>query len=246
MKNIKSNSDINWGKCYDFYEIEFRDNYRTISKPQNNSHFEMLKTRAKKYLKRENTFCEIGFSAGLTLRYATEIFSQVYGRDISEKNIEYTQKELHDEGIKNVRLFHFDLMKKDRGFEGKFDVISFIHGLEHFANEDYKVILDNIKYYLKKDGIFTGALPYKNIYKYRMCPNCEHVFEIDGHISSHDLESITDIFVKNGFQVIYLNNFNLKYYLSASNFIMKFLKFLYYKLKKPTSQIEYIVKPNNS
>ncbi len=234
MKNIKSNSDVDWGKCYDFYEIEYRDNYRTISKPQNESHFETLKTRAKKYLKRDNIFCEIGFSAGLTLRYATEIFGQVYGLDIAKKNVEYTQKELKDEGIKNVKLFHSDLMKKDERFEGKFDVISFIHGLEHFTNENYKVILDNIKYYLKKDGIFTGALPYKNIYKYRMCPNCEHVFEIDGHLSSHDLESMNDIFVKNGFQVIYLNNFNLKYYLSNSNFFWKVLKFLYHILKKPT------------
>lgn len=40
---IKSNRDVDWAKQYDYYEIEMREMYKTLSKPQNDSHFEMLK-----------------------------------------------------------------------------------------------------------------------------------------------------------------------------------------------------------
>lgn len=41
---MKSNRDIDWGKHYDIYEIEFRDMYRNQAKPQNDSFWVMLKT----------------------------------------------------------------------------------------------------------------------------------------------------------------------------------------------------------
>jgi hypothetical protein len=42
QKNI-SNSDVDWAKHYDYYEVEYRDIYRINAKPQNDSHFVMLK-----------------------------------------------------------------------------------------------------------------------------------------------------------------------------------------------------------
>jgi ubiquinone/menaquinone biosynthesis C-methylase UbiE len=206
-----SNTDVDWAKQYDLYEVEFRDIYRTFSKPQNDSHYEMLQNDGKRYLGKDKTFCEIGFSAGLTLRYSFKHFGKVYGIDISPKNAEITREELIKEGYSDFELFDSDILKFDKRFENKFDVISFIHGLEHFSINDYPVVLSNIKKYLKPGGVFTGALPYNLPFNFRMCPNCSHIFEIDGHVSIHNNNTLRQIFVDNEFEIIHLNNFNLKY-----------------------------------
>lgn len=239
-----SNHDVNWAKHYDLYEVEFRESYKTISKPQNESHFELLKSKARDYLKKDKIFCEIGFSAGLTLRYAMPYFKTVYGLDISPKNVEFTSNELKNEGYDNFELNTFDLMKFDERFEDSFDIISFIHGLEHFSVNDYPLVLNNIKRYLKKNGIFTGALPYKNSFNFRICPSCECLFEIDGHVSSHDLKSLRKIFEDNGFKIIWIDNYNLKYVMKQENIFKKCYRLLsYYFLKNHSAnQIEYIIK----
>ncbi len=130
-------------------------------------------------------------------------------------------------------------------FFSKFDVISFIHGLEHFTNRDYPIVLENIKKYLKPNGIFTGALPHKNRFNYRMCPECNHIFEIDGHVSSHNLESLKKIFLDNNFEIFHLSNFNLKYALISSGTLKKMYLYLNYlfNLKQTPKQIEFVVKP---
>jgi ubiquinone/menaquinone biosynthesis C-methylase UbiE len=240
-----SNKDVDWAKHYDYYEVELRDMYRTVSKPQNDSHFEMLKRKGASFLKKDKTFCEIGFSAGLTLRYALGYFGKVYGLDISPKNVELTEKELKAEGYSNFELYTSDLMIFDERFKSKFDVISFIHGLEHFTSDDYPIIFNNIKKYLKPYGVFTGALPFKNLFNYRMCPDCMRVFEIDGHVSSHDINSLKKVFNENGFEIIHLDNFNLKFVLKYGGFLKNVYIFtLHYILNKHSnSQLEYIVKP---
>jgi cyclopropane fatty-acyl-phospholipid synthase-like methyltransferase len=240
-----SNSDVNWAKMYDFYELEMRNIYRTVSKPQNDSHYEMLKDKGAKFLSKNNTFCEIGFSAGLTLRHALNHFGHVYGLDISPKNVELTAKELDSEGFSNFELYTSDLMVFDERFNNKFDVISYIHGLEHFTTDDYPVIFKNIKKYLKSNGVFTGALPFNNQFKYLMCPNCSHVFEADGHVSTHDKTSLKKLFEDNGFEIIHLDNFNMKYALSRGSSLKRIYRFVMYGIlgKQSNAQLEYIVRP---
>jgi SAM-dependent methyltransferase len=244
----ESNENIDWAKHYDFYEVEMREMYRTVSKSQNDSHFEMLRQRAGDYLKKDKIFCEIGFSAGLTLRYALSHFRNVFGLDISPRNVEFTTQELLNEGYTNFELFTSDIMKYESRFRNKFDVISFIHGLEHFSSSDYPVFFDNIKNYLKEDGIFTGALPYKLPFNFRMCPHCYKTFEIDGHISIHDLNSIKMEFINNGFEIIHLSNFNKRYYLKTEGYLKYTYKKLHSILKnKPLNrQIEFIVKKHSN
>lgn len=79
-----------------------------------------------------------------------------------------------------------------------------------------------------------------------MCPNCNYVFEIDGHVSSHDLKTLRDIFTKNGFTIKYLSNFNLKYLMSKGNIFKKIGKLIFYSIfrHKRISQNEFIVKLN--
>jgi cyclopropane fatty-acyl-phospholipid synthase-like methyltransferase len=238
-----SNKDVALSVQYDYYEVEMRHIYMTVSKPQNDSHFLMLQSKGKKFLERSKAFCEIGFSAGLTLRLALKNFDKVYGFDISPRNVEFTRKELKDEGFSNFELYTSDLMVFDQRFENMFDIISFIHGLEHFSEKDYPVIMNNIKKYLKPMGIFTGALPFKNQFNFRMCPVCEHVFEIDGHISSHNINTIRKVFSDNGFQIIHLDNFNLSYAISYGPLLKRAYRFfVYYLLKhRANTQIEFIV-----
>lgn len=238
-----SNTDVDWGKQYDYFEIEMRSMYKTISKPQNDSHFEMLKKHGKNLLSKDKVFCEIGFGAGLTLRHASKYFKKVYGLDISRKNVDYTADELKKEGYENFELYYSDLMKYDPQFEKKFDVISYVHGLEHFSREDYPVFLNNIKKYLREGGYFTGALPNQNEFNFRMCPKCSHVFEIDGHVSSHDVSTLKKLFDENGFKTDYINDFNIHYCLNDGNSLQKIHRLILYKVfnRKYFSQLEFIV-----
>lgn len=240
-----SNKDVNWASHYDFYEIELREMYRTQAKQQNESHFEMVKEHLKNYLDKTKVFAEIGFGTGLTLRYFSPFFNEVYGLDISPQNVEHTKIELSNEGFKNIHLYTLDILTKDERFKGKFDVISFIHGLEHFSEKDYPILFENINYYLSSNGVFTGALPNDLKFNFRMCPNCNHTFEIDGHLSRHTINSLKKLFNENKMEIIHLDNFNYSYYLKSRG-LVKFIvrKFMHKILHKPPKgQLEFIVKP---
>jgi cyclopropane fatty-acyl-phospholipid synthase-like methyltransferase len=247
MRPTISNNDFNWASIYDYYEINLREVYNGIARSQNVSHFEMLKTNAKKYLHKNKSFCEIGFGSGVTLRLASKLFKTIYGLDISEKNVRCTKEELQNEGITNAELFFSNIMIYEEKYQNSFDVISFIHGLEHFSSTDYSGLFENIKRYLKTDGIFTGALPYKLPLNFRMCPHCNQTFELDGHLSVHDLDSISKVFLNNGFKIIHLSDFNKRYSLKSEGM----LKFCYKKVrsilkKEPLhGQIEYVVQIDN-
>jgi cyclopropane fatty-acyl-phospholipid synthase-like methyltransferase len=243
MEKIASNNEFNWASVYDYYEIELREIYNGIARPQNISHFEMLKSKAKGYLGKNKIFCEIGFGSGVTLRLVSPYFKTIYGLDISEKNVKLTTKEFIDEGINNAILNSSNLMIYEEKYKNSFDVISFIHGLEHFSTTDYPDFFNNIKKYLRSNGIFTGALPYKLPFNFRMCPHCNKTFEMDGHISCHDLESIRIEFLNNGFKIIHLSDFNKRYSLKTEGF----LKYSYKKIRSVIKnqqlhgQIEFIV-----
>ena len=161
------------------------------------------------------------------------------------KNVEYTNKELKDEGYTNIDCITFDIMKLNENFKNKFDVISFVHGIEHFSETDYAILFENIKYYLTENGVFTGALPNDLQFNYRMCPSCNNVFEIDGHLSRHTIGSLIKLFEKNNFQIIHLNDFNTKYFLRYRGLV----RTLYYLLRnrvlktRLNHQLEFIVKP---
>ena len=128
-QKLLSNRDVDWARLYDYYEVEMRELYQTVSKPQNDSHYEMIKSKlGARYLNKDKVFCEIGFSAGLTLRYALKHFGMVYGLDISPKNVELTTKELISEGFSNFKLYIYDLMNFDKRFVNKFDVIFLFMG----------------------------------------------------------------------------------------------------------------------
>ncbi|MGE5342990.1 MAG: class I SAM-dependent methyltransferase [Candidatus Omnitrophota bacterium] len=240
----RSNRSVNWANIYDFYEVQMRDVYRTIARAQNESHFELLKHYLKKKILNNHHFAEIGFGCGVTLRLASSYFEKVSGLDVSPKNVALTLQELENEGYKNIELFVSDILQKDERFNGKFDVISFIHGLEHFSSLDYKEFFENIRNYLKPGGFFTGALPNNLIFNYRMCPHCRHVFEIDGHLSTFNVETLAAMFKMHNWTIIYLGSFNPNYFFKK-NSLFRFLhgygNFKILKKEAPM-QLEFIVK----
>jgi len=114
-----SNRDTDWGFHYDWYETENRKIYLEQGKEQNYSHHELIKNKLKSLLNQNKKFCEIGFGAGITLRLMSPYFKEVYGLDISKKNIELTSKELEQEGYKNIKLDYLDIMKYDKNYKNK-------------------------------------------------------------------------------------------------------------------------------
>lgn len=132
MKNNSSNKNTDWGFIYDYYEVENRKMYLEQAIVQNISHFEMLRNQLKFLLNKNKIFAEIGFGAGITLRLMSPYFQEVYGLDISKKNVDLTRKEVEQEGYKNIRIDYLDIMKYDKKYDNKFDVISFIHGWNIF------------------------------------------------------------------------------------------------------------------
>ncbi len=243
----KSNKDYNWGEIYDIYEDELRDNYKNNAKYQNEAHQALLEHFIKLEKIPHYSFCEIGFGHGLTLRWASNFFTEVYGLDISEKNIKITEEELSKEGFKNIHLKKSDILERDESLYEKFDVITFIHGIEHFSQSDYKILFENIKFYLKKGGIFTGALPNNLPLRYRMCPNCKNLFEIDGHYSVHTKQSLKELFNHFKADIIYLDSFNLPYYLKKRSKSFYLLRTFIGKVVKSLDiprdgQLEFIIR----
>jgi ubiquinone/menaquinone biosynthesis C-methylase UbiE len=250
MPALKSNSDYDWSKVYDYSEVSLRHQYKSeYKKHLNKSHYLLVRSRLKQILNKGKTFGEIGFGSGITLRLMAKHFTQLYGLDISPLNVETTKKELIAEGFSNITLRITDILKFDETLINKFDVLSYIHGLEHFSFEDYQVFFENIRRYLKPGGYFTGALPCEGALTYRMCPKCGHKFEVDGHLTTHSVSSLKKLFDLHGFKPVYVDNFNVKYHLikklpgNIPGFLWIFVKYVIMGRRNKIDQIEFIAQP---
>ena len=99
---------------------------------------------------------------------------------------------------------------------------------------------------MKKGGIFSGALPNDLPLKFRICPNCNHVFEIDGHLSSFDKNKLRNLFDIYGFNVIKISDFNYSYYFKFKGLTKTFYRLFVNNVLKKNSkyQLEFIVQEN--
>lgn len=97
------------------------------------------------YIKKElfylKNFAEIGFGVGITLRRMSKYFQNCYGLDISEQNIELTKLEIENEDYNNIKLIQHDILVYNKEYVSKFDLITYIHGIEHFSEKDNKNII---------------------------------------------------------------------------------------------------------
>lgn len=181
---------------------------------------------------------------GVFLRLVSEYYKIIVGLDISEKNIEFSKNEFSIEKIKNIEFIKYNLMDSYSLVE-EYEVIALIHGLEHFSNDDYPIIFKNIRKMLKQGGYFIGALPYELPMTYRICPNCYFKHEIDGHLTKHNLESLSKLAAINNFEIIHLNKFSKYYTEYSKGKLVYFLKKIYSIINKKYdahNQIEFIFK----
>ncbi|MBI5542155.1 MAG: class I SAM-dependent methyltransferase [Bacteroidia bacterium] len=182
---------------------------------------------------------EIGFGNGKTLELLSSIFKWVCGADISPKNIEITRDEFLKKKIANADFRVVDLMNESE-VKVKYDVVLVNHVLEHFRHDELIKVVENLKKLLKNGGKVVGAVPHKLPLTYRICPNCGHSFEQDGHQISYTLDEFENTFKKLGFKNVETRGYNISFLSRNDNMIKKIIRMLYYNMtKQPIMQIEF-------
>jgi len=228
-----SDSDL-----WDLYQTELREIYnrKAYEKP-----IYPLFYLIKKYYKSRPVpanIAEIGFGNGSLLRSLANIIPICYGLDISKKNIEFTEEEFRKNGICNVRFEVYNIMDSPP-VAHRFDAIVLSHVLEHFDDSQLWIVLQNIKRLLNKQGILFGATPYKKPLNPRICQNCGHIFEIDGHKQIFDEQRLKDILEKGGLKILLIRHFNPDHFYYGKPFLWR-LFHRGFLLRDQVTQLEFI------
>jgi SAM-dependent methyltransferase len=225
-------------EMWDLYQIKLRDIYdRKAKEKPIYPLFHFIKQYYKNRPIPEN-IAEVGFGNGGLLRSLSTIFPVCFGLDISGKNIEFTEKAFRQDGICNVKFEVYNIMDVPSQ-EHRFDAIVLSHVLEHFDDDQIKIVLQNVKRLLKPQGIFFGATPYKKFFNPRICPNCGHTFEIDGHKQILDEQKMKTILEENGFKIIQIRHFNPDHFYYGESLWWR-LFHRGFLLKDQVTQLEFI------
>lgn len=223
---------------WDLYQTELREIYnRKVSEKPIYPLFYLIKQYYKSRPVPAN-IAEIGFGNGGLLRSLATIFPVCYGLDISKKNIDFTEEEFRQNGICNVRFEVYNIMDSPLVVH-RFDAMALSHVLEHFDDSQLKIILQNIKGLLNKQGIIFGATPYKKPLNPRICPNCGHIFEIDGHKQIFDEQKLKNILEKDGFNILLIRHFNPDHFYYGKPFLKRLFHRLFL-LRDQVTQLEFI------
>jgi 2-polyprenyl-3-methyl-5-hydroxy-6-metoxy-1,4-benzoquinol methylase len=207
-------------KIWEFYQIEQRAAYL---RPDVLERQESLVRLIMKKAPKKGKLLEIGFANGYLLKLLRNRYD-CCGIDISIKNIEVTREEFRQDHIDNVEFIATDITEHD--FNKKFDIVVACHVLEHFDDHSLANLLYNIYTILNHNGVLVGSVPYKQDLQSckRICPNCAHVFDPDGHRQSFDENNLT-IFLENaGFKNIYTDT----YVVGLKKDIKNLLRRIYY------------------
>ncbi|HBX50591.1 MAG: hypothetical protein A2W98_01190 [Bacteroidetes bacterium GWF2_33_38] len=234
----KTNTQVEW----DFYQSHYRDNYSSKSGWNDPSLF-FVKDLIRLNHINTNSLLEIGYGDGKTLQSFSKIFKQVSGADISPKNIEITEKEFGNLKITNADFFVFDLMESVSD-NRLFDNVLLSHVIEHFTQEELKIVIPNLLKKIKPGGKLIGAVPYKLPFNFRYCPHCQSKFELDGHQIIYDENIIRETFKQYELKEILVRNYNFSFYSRNDNLIKKQIRKLYHLYRslrgdKPKGQLEF-------
>lgn len=182
---------------------------------------------------------EVGFGNGGILEDLSTMFETCYGLDISARNLEFTELQFRKKEIQNVAFVKYNILSPPPNtLRNLFDAVVLCHVLEHFDVDELVILLSNVKALLKPHGVFFGATPYNKAFNPRICPNCGHLFEIDGHKQIFDDSKIEKILSQNGFHVKLVRHFNPEHYYWGESILFK----IYHKIieKKLSTQLEFI------
>jgi SAM-dependent methyltransferase len=240
----KTNTEFEW----DLYQTKYREMYALKSGYNDPTYYFVKHLLNKKILKSSQTLLEIGFGDGKSLVLYSKLFLRADGADISPENIAITKDEFKKQNVNNSDFFMLDLVNEINPVK-KYDIVLMSHVLEHFNEEELRVVLPNIKKILSPEGYFIGAVPYQLPFNYRVCPHCHKEFEIDGHQVSYSIQSLKDTVAKFGFEDIITRDFNFDYNSKADGVLKKLIRRMYYTAsrvlgKPPKSQIEFCFQIN--
>lgn len=182
-------------KLWDFHQLENRDSFN-LAAPR----FRFL-VKQITGLKRSNKILDIGFGDGQLLQLLSHYHFDLYGTDISKKNVKKTKNEFVAKKI-DVELKVAKIT--DIPFEdNEFDVVVATEVLEHAGEMELQEGLQEIRRVLKTGGFFFGTVPAnENLSDSTcFCSKCENVFHRWGHKQSFNEGKIKTIFIDQGFQI---------------------------------------------
>ena len=174
-------------KLWDFHQLENRDSFN-LAAPR----FRFL-VKQIIGLKRSNKILDIGFGDGQLLQLLSRYHFDLYGTDISEKNVKKTKNEFIAKKI-DVEL-KVSKMTDMPFADNEFDVVVATEVLEHAGEVELKKGLQEIRRVLKDGGVFLGTVPAnENLSDSTcFCPKCADVFHRWGHKQSFTESKIENI-----------------------------------------------------
>jgi len=184
------NNQIQDKKLWDFHELENRETF-ALAQPR----LKFLVREATGLIKTGKVL-DIGFGDGFFFKalYKCNKNLNLYGLDISEKNVEITKRELDESGIKvDLTVGSIDTLPFSENY---FDVIVASEVLEHLDNSTLQKGLSEIVRILKPGGYFLATTPANENLKDLLCycPQCGYSFHRWGHKQSFDKARIQSLF----------------------------------------------------
>ena len=231
-------SKPNEEEFWTYYQLYQRPTY---SLPEVKERQESVVRLLKRKRCQGGSLLEIGFGSGYLLELCHKDF-QCTGLDISQANVELTRNEFYEKGLKDVSFVAADIHTYIP--EKAFDVAVACHVLEHFNDDELSDVFAKIYNILTEDGLFFGAVPYKqNLALSKVfCPRCGHIFDKDEHKQSFDELSLCKKLTESGFTVQVLNTHvrGNQYY--QQSLVRRLLRRVYWVTIgfKPTNGLEFV------
>lgn len=165
-----------------------------------NAGLELFKT-VKKHIPEDGIILDYGCGGGDFLKilldhgYKSAAFDPAFAR--SEKVLQ------------NLNSYNNFLGFIEEGNKLQFDVIFLVEVIEHLLPEHFDKVVDRVNALIKAGGILIVTTPNSEDLDDNLCfcPKCAHLFHRWQHINSLSINSLTNHFVKKGFQ-------NVAYYMT--------------------------------
>jgi len=212
----KDNQKIDWEKFWEYQQIERRGEYQV-----HHSKLNFISKIIRRHLSIGGKVLDVGFSDGYLLQVLAKNNYNLFGIDISVKNIAITAKELGAKGI-SVKLVQSE-SKKMPFVDDFFDLVFLGDILEHLDNNDLALTLQEVYRVLRSGGRIIITTPYRQNIKESLvlCPKCSHLFEPNGHMQSFDEKNLAGFLCQVGFKDIKQKKI---YALNlANNFLSRFI-----------------------
>ena len=159
--------------------------------------YKCLYNYTRKFMKKRAKILDIGCGSGALIDLLYQKGYEVYGCDLSEKNIENLKIKYSNTDIKFISCGISKLDFQDNYF----DYIFITEVLEHLLPSTLETGLNEIKRVLKSQGKVIVTVPYKEKISYIVCPDCGAVFNPAQHFTSFDETTIKELFSKFGFEI---------------------------------------------